>query len=408
MDAASNRSIDSIRDLREKVSLAPTAGQYKVYIIDEVHMLTTEAFNALLKTLEEPPSHAVFILATTEAHKLPETIVSRTQTFNFKPITISDLVAQLSHIAASENITVTPGALEIIATTARGGFRDAISMLDQLAGAKGETITETQVHDLLGYSDVEEVAALGRAIAARDTTAALKIIARLDAGGSQAGMIATQLTSLWRSVLLTASGAMLVTSDTTVKELTAVSMPRIAEIINALLEVGRSGWPQLALETTVVRLTAAPEVAAQTVTAPPAKRTAASPASKTTSPATAPAPEPSDQPAGDTPGAELWPKVLVLIKGQNNSLAALLQMYPFDFASDEITIKPRFNFHRDLFLKPTNRATIETAASKVYGRTMKISARTEEGPRAAKRAKADPTAELVSSALEILGGEVVE
>ncbi|HUC20428.1 MAG TPA: DNA polymerase III subunit gamma/tau, partial [Candidatus Polarisedimenticolaceae bacterium] len=123
IDAASNRGIDDARALREKISSAPAMGRYKVYIIDEVHMLTTEAFNALLKTLEEPPSHAIFILATTEAHKLPATIISRTQQFRFKLIAQSDLVAHLTSIAERENITIDDDAIELLASTSQGGFR---------------------------------------------------------------------------------------------------------------------------------------------------------------------------------------------------------------------------------------------------------------------------------------------
>jgi DNA polymerase-3 subunit gamma/tau len=413
MDAASNRSIDSIRDLRDKVNLAPTTGQFKVYIIDEVHMLTTEAFNALLKTLEEPPSHAVFILATTEAHKLPETIVSRTQAFNFKPINISDLTTRLEYIAKNEKITISPEALQIIAETARGGFRDAISLLDQLAGSGTEAITDTHVRSLLGYSDAEEIISISRALTQNDAKTVLITLARLDASGAQAGMVATQLANLWRSVLLASSGAVH-NADKTIKELAdTVPMTRVADIINTLLEVNRSHWPQLALETAAVHLTAAEEQTAPAVTsAAPSKRqgTAAKPAPAKTSPEATANPDTaaSDQPGGDAPEAQLWPKVLVHVKSSNNSLAALLQMYPVDFAPGEITIKPRFNFHRDLFLKAVNRATIEAAAAKVYGHAVKISARTEETGRVAKRAKADPTAELVSSALEILGGEIVD
>lgn len=411
MDAASNRSIDAIRDLREKVSLAPTAGRFKVYIIDEVHMLTTEAFNALLKTLEEPPAHAVFILATTEAHKLPETIVSRTQAFHFKPITAIDLVARLGLIADSERIRTTPEALEIIAQAARGGFRDAISLLDQLAGSGAEAITAAHVRELLGYTEAEEVSALSRALSQRDIASALKIVTRLDQTGAQAGMVATQLAHQWRQVLLAATGAVPAANDT-VRELAAATpTPRVAEIIGALLEVARSPWPQLALETVVVQLTAGlpaspepPKAAAASATGAPAK------AQRSDPPAiTKPTPAAKIAPTGTgAPESELWPKVLVHIKAQNNSLAALLQMYPTDFAADEITIKPRFNFHRDLFLKPANRTIIEVAATKVYGRTIKISARTEEVGKTHKRAKPDSTAELVSSALEILGGEVVD
>lgn len=414
MDAASNRSIDAVRDLREKVGLAPSQGRFKVYIIDEVHMLTTEAFNALLKTLEEPPAHAVFILATTEAHKLPETIVSRTQSFNFKPITAGDIAAHLAKIAAAENIDITPDALEIIATAARGGFRDAISLLDQLAGSGTGTITGAHTRELLGYSASEEVAALSRALASRDTAAALGVMARIDAAGAQAGMIASQLAIQWRNVLLASCGAAPAT-DEVVKELAASVPPeRSAEIISSLVEIVRSGWPQLALEAALVRLTVVPTAyaaapAAIAPTAAPATKPVApkpAPVAKSAAPAAVPEPAPIDQ-GGNTPQL-LWPKVLVLIKGQNNSLAALLQMYPVDFNDDEITIKPRFNFHRDLFLKPTNRTTIENASAKVYGRQMRVMARTEETGKPAKRAGSDQSAELVSSALEILGGEIMD
>ena len=409
MDAASNRSIDAVRDLREKVSLAPSQGQFKVYIIDEVHMLTTEAFNALLKTLEEPPAHAVFILATTEAHKLPETIISRTQAFSFKPISVADIVTQLAKIAASEHINVSSEALEIIARAARGGFRDAISLLDQLAGSGTEAITAGQVRELLGYSPDEELAALSRAIATGDTAAALKVTGRLDAAGAQAGMVATQLAGLWRSLLLASYGAAPAESDT-VRELAALLPPvRIAEVIAGLVDIPRSGWPQLALEAAVVRLTVAPAPPAAAVSAfTISAATPVPPLSTAPHNATPDLPEPARRPADGAPGSELWPKVLIHVKAQNNSLAALLQMYPVDFSESEITIKPRFNFHRDLFLKAANRSTIESAAAKVYGRQVKIGARTEETGKTLKRAKPDPAAELVSSALEILGGEIVD
>ena len=412
MDAASNRSIDAVRDLREKVGLAPSQGRYKVYIIDEVHMLTTEAFNALLKTLEEPPDHAIFILATTEAHKLPETIISRTQAFSFKPITMADITSHLGRIAQSEKIKITPEALEIIATTARGGFRDAISLLDQLAGSGSPEITAEDVRSLLGYSAAEEVAALSRALAASDTAAVLKIAARLDTSGAQAAMIATQLANQWRSILLASCGAAPAT-DELVSELSASVAPaRIAEIISSLIEITRSGWPQLALEAALVRLTAsAPARAAavdQVAVTPSAPVRRSAPVRPEPLAPTAQTTEPIAPSAPGAPTLELWPKVLVLVKAQNNSLSALLQMYPVEFAAGEITVKPRFNFHRDLFLKAANRTAIEVAAAKVYGRAVKLSARTEDGSKPAKRVGADPAAELVSSALEILGGEVVD
>src|SRR5579862_6225035 len=126
IDAASNRRIDEIRDLRDKVNIAPASARYKVYIVDEVHMLTREAFNALLKTLEEPPAHSIFILATTEAHKLPETIISRTQRFEFKPISGPQAAKQLAAIAKSEKIDISPEALNLLAEFGGGSFRDSI------------------------------------------------------------------------------------------------------------------------------------------------------------------------------------------------------------------------------------------------------------------------------------------
>src|SRR6185437_2730984 len=134
IDAASNRRIDEIRDLRDKVNIAPAAAKYKVYIIDEVHMLTREAFNALLKTLEEPPAHCIFILATTEAHKLHETIISRTQRHEFKPVNKVQMSEHLSDIAKKEKIEISREALNLIAQHGSGSFRDSISLLDQLGG----------------------------------------------------------------------------------------------------------------------------------------------------------------------------------------------------------------------------------------------------------------------------------
>jgi len=156
IDAASNRRIDEIRDLRERVQTAPAVGKYKVYIIDEVHMLTREAFNALLKTLEEPPSHIIFVLATTESHKLPETIISRTQRFEFKPISNDKVAARLKDIAAKENINISDGALTMLAEIGRGSFRDSIGYLDQLA-AVGSGIDEKDVRNILGLPSENEV-----------------------------------------------------------------------------------------------------------------------------------------------------------------------------------------------------------------------------------------------------------
>src|SRR4051812_12438381 len=156
IDAASNRRIDEIRDLRDKVQVAPTSAKYKVYIIDEVHMLTREAFNALLKTLEEPPAHVVFVLATTDAHKLPETIISRTQRFSFRPVDKPKVIEHLKKIAKQEGIMVQDDALDLLAEHGEGSFRDSISLLDQ-ASNQAEALEADDVRRLLGIPPVEAV-----------------------------------------------------------------------------------------------------------------------------------------------------------------------------------------------------------------------------------------------------------
>jgi DNA polymerase-3 subunit gamma/tau len=179
IDAASNRGIDEMRDLRDKVRFAPSMGQYKVYVIDEAHQLTTEAFNALLKTLEEPPPHAMFILATTESQKIPATIVSRTQRFDLRRIPHKGAVAQLEKIVEQEKLTADPAALDAIARHGQGSLRDAESMLDMVIAFANGPITLKEVDDLLGASDWEETAALFDALATADGATAVMLIGRL-------------------------------------------------------------------------------------------------------------------------------------------------------------------------------------------------------------------------------------
>jgi DNA polymerase-3 subunit gamma/tau len=179
IDAASNRGIDEMRDLRDKVRFAPSIGQYKVYVIDEAHQLTTEAFNALLKTLEEPPPHAMFILATTESQKIPATIVSRTQRFDLRRIPHKGVVAQLGKIVEQEKLHADPAALDAIARHAQGSLRDAESMLDMVIAFANGDITLKEVDDLLGASDWEETAALFDALAAADAAKGVELIGRL-------------------------------------------------------------------------------------------------------------------------------------------------------------------------------------------------------------------------------------
>src|SRR5919199_1521569 len=193
MDAASNRGIDEIRDLRDKVNLAPTQGRMKVYIIDEVHMLTTEAFNALLKMLEEPPEHVIFILATTEKHKVLPTIVSRCQSFDFRRPGVMLLAQKLREIAEAEGIEAEPEALKIMAREGRGSFRDAEGLLDQLASFADGPITAARVRELLGSIGSEVLIETTDALYERRAADAPPVVDKLQNEGKDLSRFVSEL-----------------------------------------------------------------------------------------------------------------------------------------------------------------------------------------------------------------------
>ena len=202
IDGASNNSVESVRTLRENAAYAPARGPYKVYLIDEVHMLTTAAFNALLKTLEEPPEHVKFLFATTEAQKVPATILSRCQRFDLCRLTPGLIASHLLYIAGEEKITLEQGAAESIARGADGALRDAESMLDQVIAFCGTSISAADVHQVFGFTPRETVLELARALIGRDTPAALALLtAQSDAGKDLSRMLA-DLIALLRDVLI--------------------------------------------------------------------------------------------------------------------------------------------------------------------------------------------------------------
>ena len=189
IDGASNRGIDEIRDLREQLRYLPSGGRYKIYIIDEVHMLTKEAFNALLKTLEEPPPHVVFVFATTELEKIPPTIISRCQRFEFKRVSLAGISEQLAAITQSEGITISPSSLTHIARAAEGSLRDGQSLLDQVIAFCGAEIQDDDVRQLLGHVGSESLVTCLEALFKQDAEAALRTVGQLQMEGYEAGGI---------------------------------------------------------------------------------------------------------------------------------------------------------------------------------------------------------------------------
>ena len=189
MDAASNRSVDDIRELRERVGFAPAAGRWKVYILDEAHMLTKEAWNAFLKTLEEPPPNTAFVLATTEPQKVMPTIVDRCQRFDFQRPSLEQIAEVVRRVSAAEKIRIDDGAVALISRSAAGSFRDALGTLDQLVAFGGDAVTTREVIELLGAADAELLFDTTDALAVGDARAALEAVERLARSGRDPGPV---------------------------------------------------------------------------------------------------------------------------------------------------------------------------------------------------------------------------
>lgn len=202
IDAASNNGVDNIRDLRDDAIYSPSEVRYRVYIVDEVHMLSTSAFNALLKIMEEPPEHLIFILATTELHKVPATVLSRCQRFSFRRISPEDVSSRLQYIAYQEGIDLEPTASMVLGRMADGAMRDGVSLLDQCASATVGTVTEESVYQCLGLAGEQKAAALMDCIAAKNTKAALELYDRLYADGKDVAALLDELCALARDLLV--------------------------------------------------------------------------------------------------------------------------------------------------------------------------------------------------------------
>ena len=241
IDAASNNGVDSIRDLREEVSFTPVNGKYRVYIIDEVHMLSAGAFNALLKTLEEPPAHVIFVLATTEVHKLPATILSRCQRFDFGRIAAEAIAARLGHVAAQEGLTLTDGAAMLLARLADGALRDALSLLDQCA-ATGNAIDEAHVAAVTGMAGQDTLARLTACVHRRDAAEALSLLDRLYQSAKDMERLCSEWVSYMRNLMLLCSmddpGELIVAPPETIRQMreqaAQLGLPLILHVMETL------------------------------------------------------------------------------------------------------------------------------------------------------------------------------
>jgi len=343
IDAASNTSVDDVRDLRDKINFAPSQGTYKVYIIDEVHMLSTAAFNALLKTLEEPPPHAIFILATTEIHKIPATVLSRCQRHEFRRVPLGEITRRLNDICKAEGIEADAEAINTIARQSSGGMRDAISLLDQLSSTGGK-ITLDLAQTVLGTATSQSVLSMIQAVIDQQPGVGLDEIHRALDGGADSRSLARQIVDYLRNIMLIQMGngeqveVPMDTRSQMVKH--AAALPtmvvlRMMRAFNAAATDVRGGWsPSLGLELAfaeVLELPPQPDAAA------PA-RASVRPVVHQAVPESTRGPGPSSQQipakAGDQkPVGSLvtldavnkaWKNVSHLVKAKDTSLAALL------------------------------------------------------------------------------------
>ena len=397
IDAASNRGIDEIRSLREKIATLPSRLKYKVFIIDEVHMLTREAFNALLKTLEEPPGHVVFILATTEIHKIPDTIISRTQRHDFRLITPKDLASHLLHVTTEEKIEADPAALELVAELAHGGFRDALSLLDQLA-SRGEKITLELVAEMAGVGNRQKALEIISLALQGDFSTSLETLHELMRAGAEPTILTGFLLTRVRSALVDQAG------DESLKDLDARQIIRVLDALStADREQRLASIPALPLELAlwkisggVIEAVAAPIASVATPTA----STPQKPAVAVSKPSSRGKPEGLNDNIITT-------KALSLIKSKNNSLYAVLRSGEPTLEGDVLMVRCRFRFHKERIEEHKNQTFIEAVFTKVAGRTIELRVQ-HTGAEAAATNSEEGGEDLVASALEILGGEVIE
>jgi DNA polymerase-3 subunit gamma/tau len=375
IDAASNRRIDEIRELREKVYTAPIAATYKVYIIDEVHMLTREAFNALLKTLEEPPAHVIFILATTDLYKLPATIISRTQRFNFKAIPDDKVIKHLEGIAEAEAIKIDTESLALLAEHGEGSLRDSISLLDQASGHSKDLKAE-DVRNLLGIPPKESIEQLFKAAKGADSAALVRTLEGLYGQGFSATLLAKELSASVRQSLLNPA-------DQEYRQVDFL-------LLEKLLEVSASSDPARFLEIALLQFTSAHGAGYTPInkTAQPDKENMAKPeetpgpikdearasaAKAPTSAVSKPktnATKPRSSTAADL---SVWPDVLAALKSRHNTLYGVVRMAEPTLETDNtLKLKFAFAFHQKRINEAANRQVLIGIIKELTGKTVAI------------------------------------
>lgn len=421
IDGASNRGIDEIRNLRENIKFAPSKGRFKIYIIDEVHMLTPEAFNALLKTLEEPPAHVKFIFATTQAHKVPSTILSRCQRFDFRRISSSDIFKNLKSISDTEDLKVETDALALIAKHSDGSMRDAQVVLDQITSfAQGGGISAADVAKVLGVVGDDILFGISGAISKKDSAAALNMVARLVDDGKDIFQVVLSLIEHFRNITIAKISRDLNTlmdygADKIKRyeeEAKSFSVEEILYIIytfsNTIDFIRKSSLARIPFEAALIKLTRTASIMTmdevlkrldalekggvtavrpQVISPPPSAKpennaAPAGPAARTEDPkGPAQSPQAAPAPASSAAAPQLdemlsaWESIVNHIRNKKISVASYLQEgYPVSVESNTLNIgfPKEFQFHKDMLDTPDNKRLIEEAVRMVLNCSLKI------------------------------------
>ncbi|MEK7091335.1 MAG: DNA polymerase III subunit gamma/tau, partial [Patescibacteria group bacterium] len=346
IDAASNRGIDEVRELRDKIKLAPMRARFKVYIVDEVHMLTTEAANALLKTLEEPPAHAIFVLCTTDPEKLPETVVSRCTRIQFKKPTIAEIVDKLEIVVKGEKLKMDNGQLTMIAQAARGSFRDAIKILEQVI------LAEKPAAEVLGLLEFADPAKFIKLLRDEDTKGALEFINKMTEEGVSPRSFIERCVEELREQLLE-------TMDKSV-------LPLIEGLEKAYERSKTSAVPQLPLEIFVIEISNPKSQVPKTSHGEKIQNPSIQ-LSKTEDPK--PVKHGSGKGKYKLEDAQArWPDILKTVKPHNHSVEALLRSTrPVDYDGDTLTLEVFYKFHKDKLETDKCRQIVEMAVGEVFG-----------------------------------------
>lgn len=420
IDAASNRGIDEIREIRERVNFVPSQGKYKVYIVDEVHMLTTEAFNALLKTLEEPPAHVIFILATTEPHKIPATILSRCQRYDFRRIAPGEIQVRLQEILDSYGIAVQEGVLSLIVKKAEGGLRDAISILDQCISLGEKEITQEIAYQVLGSVKGEALEAITYALAENDAATLLVKVNELLQEGVEPGQLIKDLLEHLRNImLLMVSGvqSQLVAATGAEKEKLLdqghkLGRQQLAAALALLAKIdSESRWRQnmrIVLEMSLISLLPEEGTSRSQESVPAKSSKVEQPRPKKVhqeAKATEREISPSDVPSLDmTEFKKSWGQIMEGVKECKRTVHAFLTVAePWEISEKELVLlfKSGYTFHKEKVEDSENKKLIEGILEKVLGVKLKLTCRMEE-----EHLGTDPD-DPVQKALDIFGPGVV-